>query len=146
MAIKVMAFMLVTAQFTLLGYLIADTSVNILPLPSVIFFLLSFILAAWSVSVMMKTKLRVTPVPAKDACLVADGPYRFIRHPMYTSVLLAVSGLLIMHFSYFRFLLAVILFVVLFIKLHWEEKMLSEKFTGYRLYKQHTRKLIPYLY
>ena len=143
---RAMALLLVFAQFTLLFFLIAYTSGKILPPHSVFFFLLSFILASWSVSVMMKSKLRVTPVPAKDARLVADGPYRFIRHPMYTSVLLAVSGLLIIHFSYFRLLLAVFLLVVLLLKLNWEEKMLSEKFTDYRKYKQLTRKLIPFIY
>lgn len=38
------------------------------------------------------------------------------------------------------------LIVVLIIKLNWEEKMLLEKFSGYKNYRERTNKLIPFIY
>ncbi len=39
-----------------------------------------------------------------------------------------------------------VLCVVLIIKLNWEEKMLVEKFSGYKDYMQNTKRLIPFIY
>jgi protein-S-isoprenylcysteine O-methyltransferase Ste14 len=35
----------------------------------------------------------IYPEPLPDACLVTSGPYRWIRHPMYMSLLLTMLGI-----------------------------------------------------
>jgi protein-S-isoprenylcysteine O-methyltransferase Ste14 len=107
---------------------------------------LSIIVAFWSIFTMQKSKLRIFPEPSADAILITQGPYQFIRHPMYTSVLLCCLGFLLIYFNVTRGIVFIILFIDLLIKLHWEEEMLKSKFEGYRKYCEKTNKLLPFIY
>ncbi len=133
-------------QFVLIGILLWSTSFLKSSTLSFVFILISFLLVVWAFISMKKSKLRISPIPAKEARLVISGPYRFIRHPMYSSVILGMIGLLIFHFSITRLFMFLVLCVVLIIKLNWEEKMLVEKFSGYKDYMQNTKRLIPFIY
>ena len=137
---------LVTIQFTLIGLLIWGSVSFKLSVLSLVLISISFLLAVWAVVSMKESKLRISPIPAKEARMVINGPYRFIRHPMYTSIIFGMIGLLTIHFSVIRLIMFLALIVVLIIKLNWEEKMLLEKFSGYKDYRERTNKLIPYIY
>ncbi len=143
---KAIASLLVLLQFTLLGILVAGTSNDNHLLVAVFFFFFSVALAFTAIFVMMKSKLRVSPVPHSQASLVTDGPYGLIRHPMYTAILLSLPGFLLMHFTYSRLTMSFFLILILLVKLHWEERMLVDKFPGYRHYQKQAKKLIPYIY
>jgi len=95
---------------------------------------------------MQKSKLRILPEPSANATLVTRGPYRFIRHPMYTAILLGSTGLLIHYFTWMRLSMAIALAIVLLIKLTWEEKMLLQKFDAYRDYMKHTKRILPFIF
>jgi protein-S-isoprenylcysteine O-methyltransferase Ste14 len=95
---------------------------------------------------MQKSKLRIMPEPSANATLVTHGPYRFIRHPMYSAILLGALGLLISYFTWVRLIMVISLAIVLISKLTWEEKMLSQKFEGYSSYCRDSKRLIPFLY
>ena len=49
-------------------------------------------LRGWSL-LTMGTEFRRTLVEGGDRRLVTDGPFRFVRHPSYTGVLLALAGI-----------------------------------------------------
>ncbi|OYX96233.1 MAG: hypothetical protein B7Y76_09000, partial [Sphingobacteriia bacterium 35-40-5] len=74
------------------------------------------------------------------------GPYLWIRHPMYSSVLLVAIGLLLLNPSIIATMLLLVLIIDLHFKLGWEETMLSEKFEEYKIYQQQSKKLIPFIY
>ncbi len=133
-------------QFTLIGLLIWGSVSFKLSVISLVFISISFLLAVWAVVSMKESKLRISPIPAKEARMIINGPYRVIRHPMYTSIIIGMIGLLIIHFSIIRLIMFLVLIVVLIIKLNWEEKMLLEKFSGYKNYRERTNKLIPFIY
>lgn len=133
-------------QFTLIGLLIWGSVSFKLSVISLVFISISFLLAVWAVVSMKESKLRISPIPAKEARMIINGPYRVIRHPMYTSIIIGMIGLLIIHFSIIRLIMFLALIVVLIIKLNWEEKMLLEKFSGYKNYRERTNKLIPFIY
>lgn len=133
-------------QFTLIGLLIWSTVSFKLSVLSLVLISVSFLLAVWAVVSMKESKLRISPIPAKEARIVINGPYRFVRHPMYTSIIIGMIGLLIIHFSIIRLVMFLALIVVLIFKLNWEEKMLLEKFSGYKVYRERTNKLIPFIY
>jgi len=92
---------------------------------------------------MRKSKLRILPDPASGATLITNGPYRFIRHPIYTAILLGAVGLLISHFSITRLIISILLLADLIIKLLFEEKMLMKTFEAYKSYMASTSRLIP---
>lgn len=146
MSNSVKSYTLVVLQFSLIGILFFS-SVNFdfsslnLALISI-----SILLLLWAILAMQTSKLRVRPEPSAEATLIKKGPYKFIRHPMYTAVLIGCAALLIHEFSIIRLLMFITLTLVLLIKLNWEEKMLSEKFIDYKNYTKTSYKLIPFLY
>jgi protein-S-isoprenylcysteine O-methyltransferase Ste14 len=111
-----------------------------------IFLTIAIGLAAWAIYSMSSSRLRISPVPAPDAELITTGAYRYIRHPMYTSILSGMAGLLVLDFSWVRLILAIVLFLVLLYKLLWEESMLAEKFPAYKSYSLKTKRLVPFFF
>ena len=128
--------LLVAYQFVLLILLAATTiwqDFNFFSLP---FFLASLFLACWAIKVMRLGHFNIRPAIKEGAILVTHGPYRYIRHPMYASVLLAGTGLLLITFSWLRFCAFILLWVVLYLKLRIEEKLLIRHFPEYASYKK----------
>jgi protein-S-isoprenylcysteine O-methyltransferase Ste14 len=78
--------------------------------------------------------------------LVREGPYRFVRHPIYTGMLgmLIAAGLVHSHWS--GFLLAVALYAIgTAIRVRSEEKLLREQFgAGYDDYARNVPAVIPF--
>lgn len=140
------SIVLVTLQFLLIVLLLSGLLLNNLSVLPAIFIIISFHLLLWAMAAMQKSKLRILPEPSGNAALITIGPYRYIRHPMYTAIMLGALGLLISYFSWVRLVMVISLAIVLIIKLTWEEKMLLQKFEGYPSYRRHTKRLIPFLF
>ena len=79
-------------------------------------------LGLWSVWSMRRSRLRMVPEPHPSATLVTTGPYRWIRHPMYTAVLLVTSSWLMAEPTWLRLAAWLILVLMLIIKVQREEK------------------------
>lgn len=76
--------------------------------------------------------------------LITNGPYRFVRHPIYTSLLLLFLGNAVMVGDWRGLLAVAIVFVSFWRKLRLEEEWLTEHFgEPYRLYQARTKALIP---
>jgi protein-S-isoprenylcysteine O-methyltransferase Ste14 len=100
-------------------------------------------LAAWSLSVMRRKHMRIGPEPGPDARLVTHGPYRWVRHPMYSALLLLTLGLVLGRPSAIRLAAWIVLAAVLLAKISREERLLRERFPDYVDYAGRSRKLIP---
>ena len=78
--------------------------------------------------------------------LVRDGPYAFIRHPLYLGEAVSLLGLVLQYLSP----LAVIMFLLQFAfqlqRIENEERILGSLFPEYEAYRTHTAKLVPGLY
>jgi protein-S-isoprenylcysteine O-methyltransferase Ste14 len=76
--------------------------------------------------------------------LITIGPYRLVRHPIYTGLLLLFLGNAVMVGDWRGQLAVAIVFVSFWRKLRLEEKWLTEHFgEPYRLYQARTKALIP---
>jgi protein-S-isoprenylcysteine O-methyltransferase Ste14 len=85
------------------------------------------------------------PIPKDDGELVTSGLYLYVRHPIYTGVLLAGAGLVVAQASLGHIVGWVALWGVLTLKALGEEKMLSEKYDGYAEYSNKTGRFFPQL-
>ncbi|SPE60693.1 Isoprenylcysteine carboxyl methyltransferase (fragment) [Verrucomicrobia bacterium] len=78
--------------------------------------------------------------------LIRTGPYRLVRHPIYTGLLVMALGTAL-DFGQFRCWLALPLMTTAFwVKLKQEEKLLLRHFPReYPLYKRQVKALVPFV-
>jgi protein-S-isoprenylcysteine O-methyltransferase Ste14 len=88
----------------------------------------------------------IYPEPIPDACLVTTGPYRWIRHPMYSSLLLFMLGIALYRHAWPNYLGMALLAVAIFGKMHREERHLHTRFEDYSEYVKRTHRLFPGVY
>ena len=81
-----------------------------------------------------------------EGTLVTSGPYRFVRHPVYTAQLLFTFGWSLALGGWLTALYALALSVVLNFKALLEERRLVQRFPEYRDYQARTRKFVPFIY
>lgn len=86
--------------------------------------------------------LTPTPVPNRTA-LRQHGLYRWIRHPIYTGLLLIMAGVALRSFGWLPLVGWLVLLAILSIKARWEEHMLSDVYPGYREYVRTTGRFLP---
>ncbi len=78
--------------------------------------------------------------------LVTSGPYRYVRHPMYSGGFLACIGSAIVCGGAFIFLL-VILGAIFFRRVGAEDELMEQQFPNeYPDYKKRTKALIPFVW
>ena len=83
----------------------------------------------------------------KGHTLVTDGPYRFIRHPMYAAIFLIGIGVSLLSANWIVVLSYMLPVICMYlVRVSDEEKMMIEKFGDkYREYMRRTGRLIPKL-
>lgn len=115
--------------------------------PDLIAFLITAVVSRWAaIHMMTHSKFSVSPKPAERAQLLNSGPYRLIRNPMYASIILSIAVFTVTHFTVLRLIAFLFETTVLIYKITVEEKYLTAKFPGYKAYKAHTWRLIPYIF
>ena len=95
---------------------------------------------------LLNKNFSVLPVPVQSAVLIKSGPYKYVRHPIYTVVILLALIWVTGKFSYINLIVWFALIVVFIVKMDYEEKKLSEKFPEYKNYIAISKKLIPFIY
>jgi protein-S-isoprenylcysteine O-methyltransferase Ste14 len=77
--------------------------------------------------------------------LIRKGPYRFVRHPIYTGVLVMCSAPVI-QFGRLHFWLGFLIVAIgLWIKLKQEEAVMLRHFPEYSEYRKQVKALIPFI-
>ena len=74
------------------------------------------------------------PKPIVNGNLITSGIYRFIRHPMYYSLILISFGFFLTKLSFYHLGLTISLALIIKFKIILEEKYLNKKFKNYFLY------------
>ena len=92
----------------------------------------------------IRTSLTAMPLPKEHGQLATGGLYKFVRHPMYTSVLAFSLGLAISSGEVYKYLLVVGLFILFYYKSKYEEVYLAKKYADYKEYSKSTPRFIPF--
>ena len=74
--------------------------------------------------------LTPTPVPISGAGLRTDGPYRLVRHPIYSALLLGTLGYLIALGSGWSWAWGAVILGFFWGKSRWEDTLLREEYDG----------------
>ena len=79
--------------------------------------------------------------------LLKEGPFKFVRHPLYTGIFLQVIGIGLLSLSIYGSIFLAIGLAFFIPRIQIEEKMLLEKFGDeYIEYQIATKKIIPFIY
>lgn len=142
--------LLVALQFVLLIWLAFRGAAALfavrLPIDAVIAAGLSLALGLWALSANRPGNFNIRPLPRAGGRLIRHGPYRWIRHPMYTALLLAGVAAARFANALETWLVLAALATVLVAKAGIEERAMSARHPGYRDYQQHTWRFVPGLY
>jgi protein-S-isoprenylcysteine O-methyltransferase Ste14 len=142
--------MLVVLQLALLAWLalkgVAGLRAGRLPVDAVLVAAAAVALGLWALSANRPGNFNIRPQPRAGGQLVQHGPYRWIRHPMYSALLLAGVAAARGAGDVETWLVLAALAVVLVIKANVEERELTERYPAYRAYQRHTRRFMPGLY
>jgi protein-S-isoprenylcysteine O-methyltransferase Ste14 len=83
----------------------------------------------------------------RDHTVVASGPYRFVRHPMYVGLILLHSSIALMLGSMWTLALAVLLTLLFLWRTALEDQTLRWELPGYEEYTKVTRyRLMPWIW
>ncbi len=81
---------------------------------------------------------------AEDQKVISTGPYKFVRHPMYSGALLLLIFTPLALGSFWSFPFVILMIIIIIYRLLDEEKFLSKNLPGYEAYCQKTRfRLVP---
>ena len=111
-------------------------------------------IGAWGVLAMKMGNFNIQPEVKTSAKMVSKGPYKIIRNPMYSGLLLFFGISVFINFdvknlifSILRLSIFLILTIVLMMKINMEEQFLTDKFgDDYTNFKENTYRLIPFIY
>lgn len=78
------------------------------------------------------------PTPKSDSELRTTGLYAFIRHPIYTGILLIAFGYSVYQTSSWKLVVAVCLLILFYFKSEYEERLLIKRFKEYKNYQKRT--------
>jgi protein-S-isoprenylcysteine O-methyltransferase Ste14 len=116
-------------------------------LVSTLFFVLAIALSWTATRALGREHLRFDAAIGAEHELVQSGPYRLVRHPIYTSMLCVLWGIGFMAASPLLFVIASAVFLVgTEIRVRIEDRLLSARFgEQFEQYRRSTRAYLPLL-
>ncbi|WP_281778137.1 methyltransferase family protein [Croceibacter atlanticus] len=136
--IQFMLFAVYIIQVTVITF----ASGTILNLIGIILITLGILMGLLSV-IQLNKNLSPFPTPITGGKLIETGLYKYIRHPIYTSILSTLLGYGLYSGSGYKILITITLLVLFFYKSKYEEKKLSSVFSEYPEYVKKTGRFLP---
>jgi protein-S-isoprenylcysteine O-methyltransferase Ste14 len=136
---------LVAIQFiSIFIILIPKSSVMILSFWWVLL-VIATITALWIFTHNRVGNFNIVPEIKENAKLIVTGPYKYVRHPMYSSLILFMLGVILHNFNIINLLSLFVLIGAVSAKAFREESLWHLNDSDYEEYKKGTKMIIPFL-
>ena len=101
-------------------------------------------LSIWARKSFIGGKFSIHAQPVERPLLLS-GPYKYIRHPMYTAALLFIWSSILGHLSIINIIIGLVVTGIIVIRIIVEEHFLNEYYADYTDYSVKTRRIIPFI-
>ncbi|GAA5530461.1 methyltransferase [Herpetosiphon gulosus] len=135
----------VALQFICLSLLAVSTPLQKVSTLWLVVFGLGVGLGIWALISIRLNNLSIMPELLSNAQLTVHGPYRWIRHPMYTALAVCSLAWVMVEPQLWRWTILAILLIDLWLKARYEEQLLNQRFASYAAYQQRSKRFIPWL-
>jgi protein-S-isoprenylcysteine O-methyltransferase Ste14 len=127
---------------------------HILPRPEMLVALVGLVLFAagwWILARALVENAYAAPVvklqKEREQHVIDTGPYRIVRHPMYSGFVPLLVGMALWLGSYASAILAIVPIALLAVRILFEERFLRRELAGYAEYMTRTRfRLVPFVW
>ena len=144
---RAFSYLLVFAQFSLIALLLWQLYPWSFPFYVLVLQILAVILGLWALKTMHLGHFNIVPDPMPDIELVTTGPYAFIRHPMYASILFFFAPpIFTAGSSLLEWITFIALASTLVLKLMYEEYLLKNTLADYAAYQERSKRIIPFIF
>jgi protein-S-isoprenylcysteine O-methyltransferase Ste14 len=107
--------------------------------------LLAVVIAIWARRSFPTKTFRVDATPSAET-VIRRGPYRLIRHPMYSAALLFIWAAVLSHLSLWALAIGTAVTIIAALRVVFEERFLRDRYPEYAAYAQATKAIVPYLF
>jgi protein-S-isoprenylcysteine O-methyltransferase Ste14 len=135
--------LLVAVQFALIGWLIWPLTPQAWSPQALALLACSVVLGLWTLFHNRPGNFNIRPEPKASGRLVTNGPYRYMRNPMYSALLLFAAAEVLAYADMRKIACWIMLAFVLLAKAMLEERALRALFPGYAAYARRVRRFIP---
>lgn len=137
--------LLVAAQFVLIAWLIWPLTPQVWSPAALALLAASVLLGVWTLAHNRPGNFNIRPEPKASGLLVTGGPYRYVRHPMYSALLLFAAAEVAAYADASKLIAWLLLAAVLWAKSLIEERGLREVHAGYAAYALRVRRFVPWI-
>ena len=138
-----MSRLLVALQFGLMALVAVRIESGGIGIAYVVLLVSGTAVGAWALAANRPGNFHIRPDPRPGGRLVERGPYRWIRHPMYTAVIACGIACAIVIGTTWGWLGVAALVLVLAVKAAVEERWMLVAHPGYQAYRARTKRFVP---
>ncbi len=109
---------------------------------SIIMIILGVLVALIAV-LQLNTKLSPFPSPKANTIFITYGVYKYVRHPIYTGILLITFGYGLYLTSIYKIIISILLYTLFYFKSSYEENRLKIAFSDYESYQKKSGRFFP---
>lgn len=136
---------LVTLQFGIIGLMVLLSDGVLNSLYSLMLFAIGAIVGVWALTHNRLGNFHIQPIIRDGSTLITTGIYRYIRHPMYLSVMIMMSAILLSTPTLLEGILFFSLTIVLTLKAKREESLWLDHNEAYDSYRAKSKLFIPFI-
>jgi len=136
---------LVFLQFLLIGLIVLFSKGLASNTFAIIIFIIGLLIGIWALSHNQLGNFNIQPKLKEGSALITTGIYKYIRHPMYLSVITTMFAFVLSTANLLEILFFISLLIVLILKAKREESLWIEHDEEYVRYKERTKLFIPFV-
>ncbi len=140
--ISILAFLLMVAAILGLayGHALFSTSPFVIAVQVV-----AVVLMVWARITFRKRSFHAAANPTEGG-LITTGPYRYVRHPIYTAACLFCWAGAIGNLSISSAIWSALLFIGALARMLTEERLVVQRYSEYSEYAAKTKRMLPYIF